>query len=191
MSPRPSLSHSLRFAFSAGVAAMLSLGLLSGCDYFTPSKPKAPPMELHYWRAISNPNVLMTMAQAQTKLRYDLAQCKCSNFPLNVPHSEMAAIEPDLGRLAETSATKQDGQVDKASACVTSPSAVLLECMRARGWEPTACSGRLNTSGGVECAVSDHSLPDYPDQYPYKNPQDAGFGSTGDSPAEAKQNYPK
>lgn len=158
--------------------------LLIGCS---DDKPKPIPVVLNYWRAISNPNVLLTMEQAQNKLSYDLAQCKCSNFPLNVPHNETALYAPDIGRLAETAATK----ADRAGGCSTSPDAVLIECMRTRGWEPTACSGRIATVGGTQCAVSIGTVPPYPDEYPFKNPHDEGFGSIGDSPAEARQNYPR
>lgn len=161
----------------------LSLGLLTACG---DDKPMPEPAVLNFWRPISNPNVFLSSGQAAQKLNYDLAQCKCSNLPINVPHQEMQALVPDQGRLAETSAMR----VDAGTGCSTTPNAVLVECMRWRGWEPSACSGRLNTPGGTQCAVSIGNLPSYPDEYPYKGPLDEGFGDGGTSPAETRQRYP-
>jgi hypothetical protein len=141
---------------------------------------------LNYWRPISNPNVFLTDVQMHAKLNYDLAQCKCSNYPINVPHNEMAIIQPDMGRLAETGATKRDSE----NGCITTPGAVLIECMRTRGWEPTACSGRMRTPGGSQCAISIANPPDYPEEYPYHGPYDETFGTQGTSPAEQRQPVP-
>ncbi len=129
-------------------------------------KPSIYLTAFSYWRPISDPNVFMPQSQAQTKLNHDLAQCRCSNYPMNYPHSEAAVMQPDLGRLAETSATK----IDTQTGCLTSPEGVLIECMRARGWEPTSCSGRLNTPGGTTCALATGDVVSYPDSYPYQNP---------------------
>lgn len=162
---------------------VVTLGLVSGCG---DDKPPPQPAVLNFWRPISNPNVFLASGQAAQKLNYDLAQCKCANYPITVPHQEMATLVPDQGRLAETSAMRVDGAIG----CSTSPNGVLIECMRWRGWEPSACSGRLNTPGGVQCAVTIDNLPSYPDEYPYKGPMDETFGDGGTSPAETRQRYP-
>jgi hypothetical protein len=162
---------------------IVSLCLLGACG---DDKPAPQPAVLNFWRPISNPNVFLSSWQAAQKLNFDLAQCKCSNYPINVPHQEMGALVPDQARLAETSAMR----VDAGTGCATTPSAVLVECMRWRGWEPSACSGRLNTPGGTQCAVTIGNLPSYPSEYPYKGPMDETFGDTGTSPAESRNRYP-
>ncbi len=162
---------------------LVSLGLLGACADDAP-RPQAA--VLNFWRPISNPNVFLSGGQAAQKLNYDLAQCKCGNTPITVPHQEMGMLVPDQARLAETSALR----VDAGTGCSTSPNAVLVECMRWRGWEPSACSGRLHTPGGTQCAVTIGNLPTYPDEYPYKGPLDQSFGDTGTSPAETRNRYP-
>jgi hypothetical protein len=166
---------------------MAALALLSACgtDDSQQTQVQLYPTVLEYWRPISDPNVFMPAAQADQKLNYDLAQCRCSNFPQNYPHYQSAQIAPDLGRLAETQATK----VDITGGCVTSPQGVLLECMRARGWEPTSCSGRLNTPGGTTCALSIHDVPANPGAYPYQNPYNESYDNQP-GPAETRQRYP-
>ena len=167
----------------AALVIIMSLGLLTACG---DDKPAPQPVVLNFWRPISNPNVFLASGQAAQKLNYDLAQCKCSNLPITVPHQEMATLIPDQGRLAETSAMR----VDVGTGCSTTPNAVLVEGMRWRGWEPSACSGRLNTPGGTQCAVTIDRIPAYPEEYPYKGPLDEGFGDGEASPAETRQRYP-
>ena len=172
--------------FRNAISALLLVAALCGLAACADDKPLPQPAVLNFWRPISNPNVFLGSGQAAQKLNFDLAQCKCSNYPINVPHQEMGMLVPDQARLAETSAMR----VDAGSGCSTTPTAVLVECMRWRGWEPTACSGRLNTPGGTQCAVTIENLPSYPDEYPYKGPLDQGFGDGGSSPAETRQRYP-
>jgi hypothetical protein len=174
---RPVLTVLFALAFAAGLAAC-------GSDDEAP-KVQLYPTVLDYWRPISDPNVFMAQPNAQIKLNYDLAQCRCSNFPQDYPHYAAAQVAPDLGRLAETSADR----VDSATGCKTTPQGVLLECMRARGWEPTECSGRLATPGGTTCALAIHDLPAYPESYPYQNPYNQSYDSEP-APPEQRQRYP-
>ena len=164
------------------LVALTAAVLLAACD----DDSYIQPVVLNYWRPISDPNVNLGGEQAHAKLNLDLAQCKCGNYPINVPHNEMGLIQPDRARLSETAATK----MDIASGCVTSPDAVAVECMRARGWEPTPCSGRLAVPGGTQCAVNIGNAPDYPEYYPYHGPYDQSFGAQGASPAEERRQYP-
>lgn len=98
-----------------------------------------------YWRPISAPNVLLPVDEAQAKLEFDLSQCVCGIIPRNIPTPLMAQYQPDQERLAETS---------RGGACEHPNQYVLTECMRARGWEPTLCAGRLPTgSGGSYCGA--------------------------------------
>jgi len=103
-----------------------------------------------FWRPISEPNLLMSQSDAQKKLDFDLSQCRCGIFPSNVSPVEQVQFQPDKRRLAETSVTvtqKEEGD------CMLRPSLVVAECMRARGWEVTKCSGRMPlASGGSLCA---------------------------------------
>lgn len=102
-----------------------------------------------FWRPISEPNLLMSQDKAQRKLDFDLSQCNCGIFPTNVPTAEQIEFQPDKQRLVETgvTATKSDGD------CMQRPSLMVSECMRARGWEVTKCSGRMPlTNGGALCA---------------------------------------
>lgn len=161
---------------------LVTLGILTACE----EEPVVQPVVLNYWRPISNPNVYLTDSQASEKLNYDLSQCRCGSYPINVPHQEIGIIARDRARMYETSATR----MDTPSGCATSPDAVLIECMRMRGWEPTACSGRIRTNGSTQCAVSYGNLNDYPDDYPYKGPLDGTYGNGVASPAEVRQRYP-
>lgn len=161
---------------------LLGLGLLAACD----DAPPPQPVVLNFWRPISNPNVYLTDSQASEKLNYDLAQCRCGSYPINVPHQEIGVIARDQARLHETSATRMDAGMG----CSTSPDAVLIECMRMRGWEPTACSGRMRTNGSTQCATSLGYLNDYPEEYPYRGPLDNTWGNGVNSPAEMRQRYP-
>jgi hypothetical protein len=164
--------------------ALFAVLLLGACA--DDAAPIPQPALLSYWRPISNPNVNLGSTQAAQKLNFDLAQCRCNNYPVHVPHQEMGQMMPDVSRLAETSATK----IDAGVGCSTSSNAVLIECMRWRGWEPSQCSGRMNTPGGTQCALSIHNLPSYPDEYPYKGPVDQGFGDSNPTPAQIRQRYP-
>lgn len=167
----------------SSIFALLFVVLLAACEH----EPEVQPVVLNYWRPISGPNVFLPQNQAYGKLNYDLAQCKCSNYPLNVPHNEIGSYAPDMGRLAETSAM----QVDGPTGCGTTPDAVLISCMRARGWEPTSCSGRVASPGGTQCALSVGAQPpNYPEGYPYKGARDETYGDSS-SPAERRQQYPR
>lgn len=105
-----------------------------------------------FWRPISEPNLLMSQSDAQRKLDFDLSQCKCGIFPSNVTPMEQVRFQPDKQRLVETGVTvtqNDDGD------CIQRPSLVVAECMRARGWEVTKCSGRMPVPGGGSlCAVA-------------------------------------
>jgi hypothetical protein len=140
---------------------------------------------VNYWRPIADPNLFMPQPQAQTKLNYDLSQCRCSNFPQNYPHAESAQIMPDLGRLAETSDTK----VDTPMGCSTAPVGVVFECMRARGWEPSNCGGRYDGPGGTSCALPQGDVAVYPEGYPYQNPYNESYDNQA-TPPEQRQRYP-
>lgn len=96
-----------------------------------------------YWRPISAPNVLLSVDEAQAKLEFDLSQCVCGVMPRNIPTPVMMQYNPDQVRMMETS---------RGGNCEHPNQYVLAECMRARGWEPTLCAGRLPTgSGGAFC----------------------------------------
>lgn len=98
-----------------------------------------------FWRPISEPNIQMPLDKAQRKLDFDISQCNCGIYPANVSHTEMSEFQSDKQRLAETSATTSP---DDSGNCVQRPSLVVAECMRARGWEVTNCSGRMPVGGG-------------------------------------------
>lgn len=104
-----------------------------------------------FWRPISEPNLLLPIEKAQQKLEFDLSQCNCGIFPSNVSQPDLIAFQPDQQRYAETSITRTiKGNTGQ---CVQRPSLVVAECMRARGWEVTSCSGRMPlASGGALCA---------------------------------------
>jgi hypothetical protein len=98
-----------------------------------------------FWRPISAANIEMSIDQEQKKLDFDTSQCKCGIYPNNVTQTELSQFQPDKQRLAETSMTITPN--DKGQ-CMEQPSLVVSECMRARGWEPTTCSGRMPLAGG-------------------------------------------
>jgi hypothetical protein len=97
-----------------------------------------------FWRPIAEPNLLMNLADAQAKLDYDLSQCGCGIFPKNVPHSLADKFDQDRLRLNQTSVTREEHR----GQCLEQPSLLVSECMRARGWEVTKCSGRMPVAGG-------------------------------------------
>ena len=98
-----------------------------------------------FWRPISEPNIQMSLKKAQSKLAHDLSQCRCGIYPTNIPQSDLNSFEPDKERLNETSVTVTP---DDEGHCIQRPSLVVQECMRARGWEVTNCSGRMPLPGG-------------------------------------------
>ena len=119
------------------LAPCLALLVLAACG--------GPSQVAEFWRPISDPNIQMPLSKAQKKLDFDLSQCRCGIYPTNVPQPDLAEFEPDKQRLAETSVTvtpNEDGE------CMQQPSLIVSECMRARGWEVTNCSGRMPIPGG-------------------------------------------
>jgi hypothetical protein len=111
--------------------------LLTACE--------TPQQTAQFWRPIANPNIALNLNDAQVKLEYDLSQCHCGIFPRTVPQSVKSIVTTDRQRLNQTSVNAVDvgdGQ------CVEKPSLVVGECMRARGWEVTNCSGRMPVAGG-------------------------------------------
>src|SRR6202034_3520989 len=114
---------------------------------------------LQFWRPMSEPHVQLPLERAQKKLDFDLSQCRCGIYPTNVPQPDVAGFEPDKQRLAETSVTVTP---DDEGQCLQRPSLVVSECMRARGWEVTNCSGRMPLPGGGSlCAAY---VPPHPEQ---------------------------
>ena len=111
---------------------------------------KQPDQIAQFWRPISEPNLELGLDKEQKKLEFDVSQCHCGIYPANVTHADIVQFSPDQQRLAQTSAATHgdpDGQ------CLVQPSLVVTECMRQRGWEPTACSGRMPLPGsGALCA---------------------------------------
>lgn len=104
-----------------------------------------------FWRPISEPNTRLPLNDAQLKLEYDLSQCNCANFPKTMPKNLAMQFEPADQRMIETGLTTTLN--DKAQ-CVREPGYVMTECMRARGWEITKCSGRMPVaSGGAVCSA--------------------------------------
>jgi len=120
---------------------------LAGCSSMESSSRACPTcpsltdlsVKANYWRPVSAPNVLMPAQEAQGKLEYDLSQCRCANFPKNIATPVLMQYQPDQQRMAQTS---------RGGGCGTATGGVLSECMRARGWEPTICSGRLSPESG-------------------------------------------
>lgn len=109
-----------------------------------------------FWRPISEPNIMMSLEKAQMKLDFDLSQCSCGIYPSNVPQPDLVNFMPGEQRFMETSVTRTLKGTDQ---CVQRPSLVVAECMRARGWEVTTCSGRMPVAGGgALCAGA--KLPD-------------------------------
>lgn len=98
-----------------------------------------------FWRPISEPNTLMPLEKAQMKLDFDLSQCHCGIYPANVPQPDLVNFQPDQQRYIETSITRT---AKDPGECRQQPSLVVAECMRARGWEVTRCSGRMPLAGG-------------------------------------------
>lgn len=132
------------------VFAVLALLVVTAC---TPNNNRADTGGVHisgdqdslplgsgYWRPISAPNVLMPVSEAQAKLEFDLSQCVCGIMPRNIPTNAMMQFNPDQARLWETA---------RGGHCASPGQQVLTECMRARGWEPTLCAGRLPTGAGA------------------------------------------
>lgn len=139
------------------IALSLLLLSLAACSWFD-SEPSYPNYKTEaeaggaqtviglgsgYWRPISAPNVLMNANESQGKLEFDLSQCKCGNFPKNIPTPIMMKYQPDQQRMVETG---------RNGSCAID-GAVLAECMRSRGWEPTLCAGRLPTQTGSYCGM--------------------------------------
>jgi len=117
--------------------------LLGACA--SPAQPSA-----QFWRPISEPNILMTSEKLEQKLTFDLGQCHCGIYPTNASHEDIVRLQPDKQRLAETGVTVTP---DENGQCLQTPSLVVTECMRQRGWEPTNCAGRLPLpNGGSLCA---------------------------------------
>ena len=125
--------------------AVLSLAcaLVAGCASSSP-----PPTQ--FWRPISEPNLLMPTDALNQKLQFDLSQCHCGIYPTNATRDDMIHMQADKQRLAATGVTIIP---DEAGQCQQTPSLVVTECMRQRGWEPTNCSGRVPLpNGGSLCA---------------------------------------
>lgn len=116
----------------------LCLFTLAACESNN-AAPTGSTIGSGYWRPISAPNVLMETTQAQAKLEYDLSQCVCGIMPRNIPTPVMMQYNPDQARMMETS---------RGGHCESPNQYVLAECMRARGWEPTLCAGRLPVGSG-------------------------------------------
>jgi hypothetical protein len=119
---------------------------IAGCSGSSSSRtcPTCPSLTdlavtANYWRPISAPNLMMPALEAQGKLEFDLSQCQCANFPKNIATPVMMQYQPDQQRMVQTS---------RGGSCGTATAGVLSECMRARGWEPTICSGRLPPEDG-------------------------------------------
>lgn len=98
-----------------------------------------------FWRPISEPNTLLPIEKAQMKLDFDLSQCHCGIYPTNALQPDLVNFQPDKQRYVETSITRT---INGSSECMQRPSLVVAECMRARGWEVTTCSGRMPLAGG-------------------------------------------
>jgi hypothetical protein len=98
-----------------------------------------------FWRPISDPNIQLPLDRAQKKLDFDIGQCRCGIFPTNVSQPDSIFYQPDKERLTETGVSVTPNEKGD---CVQRPSLVVAECMRARGWEVTNCSGRMPVAGG-------------------------------------------
>jgi hypothetical protein len=86
------------------------------------------------------------------KLDFDLSQCNCGIYPSNVPQPTLVEFQTGEQRLAQTSVTRPQ---KVGESCIQKPSLIVSECMRARGWEITRCSGRMPIAGGgALCAAS-------------------------------------
>lgn len=123
-----------------GLAGLFIIAALAGCNgYFGTSNIA------EFWRPISEPNVQMPLEKAQVKLNFDLSQCRCGIYPTNITQAEQTEFMPDRQRLNQTSVTVTS---EDHAECLLRPSLVVTECMRARGWEVTKCSGRMPLAGG-------------------------------------------
>jgi hypothetical protein len=122
---------------SSLAVCLLAVLALAACDSTTNIA--------EFWRPISEPNIQLPLEKAQNKLDFDLSQCRCGIFPTNVPQSAAISYQSDKQRLAETSVTVTP---QENGTCIQRPSLVVSECMRARGWEVTNCSGRMPLAGG-------------------------------------------
>lgn len=119
----------------------LLLAAIAACSTVTKSEHIS-----EFWRPISEPNLLLSLDQAQKKLDFDISQCHCGIFPTNMTQADAVNFQPDEQQMAATSVTVTP---DKDSGeCMQQPSLVVSECMRARGWEVTNCSGRMPLPGG-------------------------------------------
>ena len=124
------------------IAGFVVLLALSACGSHT----------AEFWRPVSEPNILLPLDKAQMKLNFDLSQCDCGIFPSNVPQPDLINFQPDQQRYIETSIFRTDKD---GGNCKQNPSLVVAECMRARGWETTQCSGRMPlAAGGALCAAA-------------------------------------
>ena len=105
-----------------------------------------------FWRPISEPNTRLPLDKAQLKLEFDLSQCNCGIYPTNVAQPDLVNFQPDQQRYIETGLFRTG---KNGANCKQSPSLVVAECMRARGWETTQCSGRMPlAAGGALCAAA-------------------------------------
>jgi hypothetical protein len=124
-----------------------AVALMVACQ----SSGSGPEKPVHFWRPISEPNLLLAQDKLQGKLGFDLGQCHCGIYPANATRDDVIDFQKDHQRLAQTGVTvapDEDGQ------CLQKPSLVVTECMRQRGWEPTNCSGRVSTPGGGSLCAS-------------------------------------
>jgi hypothetical protein len=119
----------------------------AACDTLTTSEHIS-----EFWRPISEPNLLLPLDQAQKKLDFDISQCHCGIFPANMSHADAVGFQPDQQQLAATAVTVTPDQ--DSGQCLQQPSLVVSECMRARGWEVTNCSGRMPLPGGGSLCTS-------------------------------------
>jgi len=132
----------MRLRFTFPLLACVALFALAACG---------PDRIAQFWRPISEPNIEMPLAKGQKKLEFDLSQCHCGIFPTNVTHSEAVEFQRDKQQLAATGSTVTPNE---AGQCVSQPSLIVSECMRARGWEPTNCTGRMPLPGGGSLCAS-------------------------------------
>ncbi len=119
--------------------------LLAACSSSNDSGKHPQGSIAQFWRPISEPNIGMPLNESQVKLQYDISQCSCGIGPVNIPRSVQANIDLDRQRLNETAVLGEE--VERQ--CQRRPSYVVGECMRARGWEVTNCSGRMPVAGGA------------------------------------------
>ncbi|MFA5040378.1 MAG: hypothetical protein WC464_01930 [Bdellovibrionales bacterium] len=136
--------------YSRTLLPLACAALVSACSAMTSSISSSSDT-VQFWRPISEPNSLMKSDKLQSKLNFDLSQCRCGVFPTNTAHDDAVKFQADKQRLAQTSMTVMQ---DEEENCAQKPSLVVTECMRYRGWEPTNCSGRMPIpGGGAICAA--------------------------------------